>query len=91
MGMTVPESYGSQGFSYLDAVVALEEVAKACGVNARIVVEANTRAIIAIMAYGPEDQKKSGCGVCALRRQAGHLYYRTRRRVGGNANDNPGR
>lgn len=57
MGMTVPESYGGPGLSYLDAVVVIEEVAKACGVSARIVVEANMGAIGAIMAYGSEDQK----------------------------------
>ncbi len=58
MGMTVPESYGGPGLSYLDAVIVIEEVAKACGVSARIVVEANMGAIGAIMAYGSEDQKR---------------------------------
>jgi len=58
MGMTVPESYGGPGLGYLDAVIVIEEVAKACGVSARIVVEANMGAIGAIMAYGSEDQKR---------------------------------
>jgi hypothetical protein len=58
MGMTLPESYGGPGSSYLDAVIVIEEVAKACGVSARIVVEANMGAIGAIMAYGSEDQKQ---------------------------------
>ena len=65
MGMTVPESYGGPGLSYLDAVIVIEEVAKACGVSARIVVEANMGAIGAIMAYGSEDQKKLAAG-CVL-------------------------
>jgi len=65
MGMTVPESYGGPGLSYLDAVIVIEEVAKACGVSARIVVEANMGAIGAIMAYGSEDQKWLAAG-CVL-------------------------
>jgi len=65
MGMTVPESYGGPGLSYLDAVIVIEEVAKACGVSARIVVEANMGAIGAIMAYGSEDQKHLAAG-CVL-------------------------
>jgi alkylation response protein AidB-like acyl-CoA dehydrogenase len=58
MGMTIPETYGGQGASYLDAVLVVEEMAKVCGVTARIVVEGNMGAIGAIMAYGTEDQKK---------------------------------
>ncbi len=58
MGMTVPEAYGGQGVSYMDAVLVVEEMAKVCGVTARIVVEGNMGAIGAIMAYGTEDQKK---------------------------------
>ena len=58
MGMTIPQEYGGQGCSYLDAVVVVEEVAKACGVTARIVVEANMGAVGAIMKYGSEAQKK---------------------------------
>ncbi|HSE77793.1 MAG TPA: 3-sulfinopropanoyl-CoA desulfinase [Alphaproteobacteria bacterium] len=58
MGMTIPQRYGGQGRSYLDAVLVIEEMAKYCGVSARIVVEANMGAIGAIMAYGREDQKR---------------------------------
>ena len=58
MGMTVGEKYGGPGLTYLDAVIVIEEVAKACGVSARIVVEANMGAIGAIMAYGSEEQKR---------------------------------
>lgn len=58
MGMTVPEEYGGQGRSFLDAVLVVEEMAKSCTVTARIVVEANMGAISAIMAYGSEEQKR---------------------------------
>jgi len=58
LGMTVPENFGGPGLSYLDAVVVIEEVAKACGVSARIVVETNMGAIGAIMAYGSDKQKR---------------------------------
>jgi alkylation response protein AidB-like acyl-CoA dehydrogenase len=57
-GMTIPEIYGGQGLGYLDAVLVVEEMAKVCGVTARIVVEANMGAIGAVMAYGSEAQKR---------------------------------
>ena len=57
MGMTIPEEYGGLGMSYLDVVLVIEEIAKACGVSARIVVEANMGAIGAVMKYGSEVQK----------------------------------
>ena len=57
MGMTIPTEYGGQGASYLDTVQVVEEVAKACTLTARIVVEANMGAISAVMAYGTEEQK----------------------------------
>ncbi len=63
MGMTVPEAYGGLGLSYLDAVPVIEEVAKVCGVTARIVVEGNMGAIGAIMAYGSEAQKQLAAGL----------------------------
>ena len=58
MGMTIPVAYGGQGASFLDAVLVIEEIARACTVSARIVVESNMGAISAIMAYGTEDQKR---------------------------------
>ena len=58
MGMTIPKEYGGKGMSYLDVVLVVEEIAKACGVSARIVVEANMGAIGAVMKYGTEVQKK---------------------------------
>lgn len=58
MGMTIPEQYGGQGASHLDAVLVVEEVAKVCGVTARILVEGNMGAIGAIMKYGSEEQKQ---------------------------------
>ena len=57
-GMTVPEAYGGKGLSHLDAVLVIEEMAKACTVTARIVVETNMGAISTVMEYGSEPQKK---------------------------------
>ena len=57
MGMTIPKEYGGKGMSYLDTVLVIEEIAKACGVSARIVVEANMGAIGAVMKYGTKAQK----------------------------------
>jgi alkylation response protein AidB-like acyl-CoA dehydrogenase len=63
MGMTIPEEYGGLGLSYLDAVIVIEEMAKVCGVTARIVVEANMGAIGTIMMYGSDEQKKLAAGL----------------------------
>ena len=57
-GMTVPKEYGGPGMTYLDVVLVIEEIAKVCGVSARIVVEANMGAVGAVMKYGTETQKK---------------------------------
>jgi len=58
MGMTIPVEYGGPGMSYLDVVLVNEKIAKACGVSARIVVEANMGAVGAVMKFGSEIQKK---------------------------------
>ena len=57
VGMTIPNALGGQGRSFLDAVLVIEEMAKACTVTARIVVETNMGAISTVMAYGSEAQK----------------------------------
>lgn len=56
MGMCIPKEHGGLGASYLDAVLVVEEMAKACGVTGRIVVEGNMGAIGAICAYGTKAQ-----------------------------------
>lgn len=58
LGMTIPTEYGGRGASFLDAVLVAEEIAKACTVASRIVVETNMGAISAVMAYGSEEQKR---------------------------------
>ena len=56
MGMTLPTRVGGQGRSYLDAILVVEEMAKACATMGRVAVEANMGAIGAIAAYGSEEQ-----------------------------------
>jgi alkylation response protein AidB-like acyl-CoA dehydrogenase len=58
MGMTIPKEFGGQGLSYMDVVLVVEEIAKVCGVTARIVVEANMGGVGAIMRYGNDTQKQ---------------------------------
>lgn len=65
MGMTIPREYGGQGLSYLDTVLVVEEMAKACATMGRITVEANMGAIGAIMQYGSHEQKTLAAG-CVL-------------------------
>ncbi len=57
MGMTIPTEYGGQGADYLTVTEVVEEIARACTLTARIVVEANMGGISAVMAYGTHEQK----------------------------------
>ncbi|OZI37872.1 acyl-CoA dehydrogenase [Bordetella genomosp. 10] len=58
MGMTLPKSLGGRGLSYLDTVIVIEEMAKACATMGRITVEANMGAIGAIARYGSPEQQE---------------------------------
>ncbi|MBK0114078.1 MULTISPECIES: 3-sulfinopropanoyl-CoA desulfinase [unclassified Delftia] len=58
MGMTIPKSVGGGGLNYLDTVIVIEEMAKACATMGRITVEANMGAISAIAKYGTPEQLK---------------------------------
>jgi len=58
MGMTLPRAYGGQGANFADTIVVVEEIAKACALSARILVESNMGGISAIMAYGTDAQKR---------------------------------
>ena len=58
MGMTIPERFGGKGASFLDAVLIIEELARACTLSARIMVEANMGGISAVMAYGTDAQRE---------------------------------
>ena len=63
MGMTVPEALGGRGRSFLETALVVEEMAKACTVTARIVVEGNMGAISAITAYGTPAQQRLAAGL----------------------------
>src|ERR1043166_549027 len=80
LGMTIPTQYGGQGRSFLDAVLVIEEMAKACTVTGRIIVETNMGAISTVMAYGTEAQKRLAAdlvlagdkpAICSTEPQAG--------------------
>jgi alkylation response protein AidB-like acyl-CoA dehydrogenase len=58
MGMTVPAEYGGQGKALLDVVLAIEQVARVCGVTGRILVDSNLGPVGAIVHYGTEAQKR---------------------------------
>ena len=58
MGMTIPPAYGGQGRTLLDLVLAIEQVARVCGVTGRILVDSNLGAVGAIVEYGSEAQKR---------------------------------
>jgi len=56
-GMTLPEKYDGGGRSALDAIFVIEEIAKHCGVSARIVVDHNFGAVGTILNFGTEEQR----------------------------------
>src|SRR5207244_1184252 len=58
MGMTVPEAFGGGGRPLLDVILVIEEIARACGITGRIVVEGNLGTVGALNAYGSEAQKR---------------------------------
>ena len=66
MGMSIPTAYGGAGASFHDVVLVVEEIARACTLSARVVVEANMGGISAIMAYGTEEQKRSALRWCSV-------------------------
>jgi alkylation response protein AidB-like acyl-CoA dehydrogenase len=57
-GMTLPEKYGGKGRSALDAVLIIEEVARHCGISARIIVDHNFGAVGTILNFGTEAQRQ---------------------------------
>jgi 3-sulfinopropanoyl-CoA desulfinase len=58
MGLTIPKPYGGPGRSVLDVLLVVEEIARVCGVTARIVVEGSLGVVGALGAYGTEAQKR---------------------------------
>jgi alkylation response protein AidB-like acyl-CoA dehydrogenase len=58
MGLTIPKAYGGPEGSVLDVLLVVEEVARACGITARIVVEGSLGVVGALTAYGTEAQKR---------------------------------
>jgi alkylation response protein AidB-like acyl-CoA dehydrogenase len=58
MGLTIPTTYGGAGGSMLDVILVIEEIARTCGVTARIVVEGSLGVVGALAAYGSEAQKR---------------------------------
>jgi 3-sulfinopropanoyl-CoA desulfinase len=58
LGMMVPKELGGPGHDYLDTVLVIEAIARACGACGRIAVETNLGAVGAIIAYGTPAQKK---------------------------------
>jgi alkylation response protein AidB-like acyl-CoA dehydrogenase len=58
MGITIPRAYGGPGGSVLDVLLVVEQVARVCGVTARIIVEGSLGVVGALTAYGTEAQKR---------------------------------
>lgn len=58
LGMTIPRRLGGPERPLIDVILAIEQIAKYCGVTARIVVETNMGALGSIMAYGTDAQQR---------------------------------
>lgn len=57
-GLTIPTEYGGHGLSALDAVLVIEEIARHCGISGRLIVDHNFGAIITILNFGTEAQRR---------------------------------
>ena len=57
MGMAIPREYGGQGRTLLDVILAIEAVARTCGITGRLLVDSNLGPVGAIVHYGSEAQK----------------------------------
>jgi alkylation response protein AidB-like acyl-CoA dehydrogenase len=58
LGLAIPEEYGGQGGSLVDALVVIEELAKVCRPAAFHVFECNTGPIRVVEQFGTEAQKQ---------------------------------
>ncbi|HET9652348.1 MAG TPA: acyl-CoA dehydrogenase family protein [Usitatibacter sp.] len=58
LGMTIPRQFGGPERPLIDVVLVIEQIAKYCGVTARIVVETNMGALGCVMAYGTQAQQR---------------------------------
>lgn len=58
LGMTLPALYGGGGRSALDTILVIEEVARHCGVSARLIVDHNFGAVGTILNFGTEEQRR---------------------------------
>lgn len=58
LGMTIPKKFGGPERPLIEVVLVIEQIAKYCGVTARIVVETNMGALGSVMAYGSETQQR---------------------------------
>lgn len=59
MGIEIPEEYGGQGGTFTQALLAIEEIAKADPAAAVVVDVQNTLVNFALMQWGTEEQKRS--------------------------------
>jgi len=59
MGMTLPVDCGGRGATVLEAILAIEAAARACGITGRILVDSNFGAVGAIAHYGTDTQKRA--------------------------------
>ncbi|HYC45199.1 MAG TPA: acyl-CoA dehydrogenase family protein [Burkholderiales bacterium] len=58
MGITLPEADGGGGGTLMDAVIAIEEIARFCPRSADVIQEGNFGAIRVLAHFATEDQKK---------------------------------
>ena len=58
LGITIPEADGGSGGTLMDAVLAIEQVAKVCPRSADAIAEGNFGAIRVLAHFGTDDQKR---------------------------------
>jgi alkylation response protein AidB-like acyl-CoA dehydrogenase len=58
MGMTVPRAYGGSERPLLEVILAIETVARVCGITGRILVDSNLGPVGTIIHWGTDEQKR---------------------------------
>src|SRR5690242_9497055 len=58
MGMTVPTDYGGAGTDYVSYVLAIMEIAAACGASSTAFQVHNSLVCLGILKHGTEEQKR---------------------------------
>ena len=76
MGMAIPREYGGQGRALLDVILAIETVARTCGITGRLLVDSNLGPVGGDRPLRERGTKDDVPPPRGAGRQAGHRHHR---------------